>query len=71
MTRMRFEVTPVSRACDCCLTNRTICITTFVIPLIVRMNCLVAVLTYVMLQNTQYPLVVCVIKVLASEVYGY
>lgn len=69
MTWMRFEVTPVSGICDCCFTNRTIGITTFVIPFIVRMNCLVAVLTYVMLQNTQYPLVPFIIKVLATRLW--
>ena len=39
------------------------------IPFIVRMNCLVAVLTYVMLQNTQYPLILCIIKVLPVSVF--
>jgi hypothetical protein len=41
-----------------------------VIAFIVRMNCLVAVLTYVMLQNAQYLLVLRIIKVLAMRLMG-
>ncbi len=46
-------------------------ITTFVIPFVVRMNCLVAVVTYIMLQNTQYPLVQFIIKVLAMRLWVF
>ncbi len=41
------------------------------IPFVVRMNCLVAVVTYIMLQNTQYPLVQFIIKVLAMRLWVF
>ena len=62
---------PISRICDCCFTNRTIGISTFVISYIVRMDCLVTVLTFVaILQNTQYSLVLYVIKVFAVSAFS-
>jgi hypothetical protein len=70
VARMRFKVMPVSGICDCCFTNRTICVPTFVISYIVRMDCLVTGLTFVaILQNAQYPLVLCVIKVFGVSAF--
>ena len=40
------------------------------IAFIVRMDCLVAVLTYVVLQNAHYLLVLRIIKVLAMRLVG-
>jgi hypothetical protein len=54
---------PISCICDCCFTNRTISITTFVISYKVRMDCQVTAFTFVaVLQSIQYVLVLDIIK---------
>ena len=63
MSWMWFDMVPISWICDCCFTNRTVRITTFVISYKVRMDCYVTALAFVaVLQSIQYLLVLGIIK---------